>query len=99
MTPIFVGDATPMENVMIELLKTSPVAVAVLATMIVFLRHVKARDEAFEKQQERWQATFDERLEKSEIVARDGHQCIRENTKVVGEVTAVIRDHFKSQIK
>lgn len=89
---IFVGDATPMETVLTELIKTSPIAVAVLATVFIFLRQSKSRDEAFEKQQDRWQAMFDERLEKSEVVARDGHSCIRENTKVMGELTAHLRD-------
>lgn len=89
---IFVGDATPMENLLTKMAENSMMATALILMVWMFHKQSKSRDEAFQKQQDRWQAIFDERQEKSELVHRDGQNCIRENTKALGEISALLRE-------
>lgn len=93
MTPIFVGDPTQMETVLTELLKASPVGAAILTTMLLFLKAMGKRDEAFEKTQERWHANWiDSKRESNEAIIRTAtsvaeiKEAIHVNTDMVSSV-------------
>ena len=47
-----------METAWIELLKASPIAAAMIITVIVFLKAMGKRDEAFEKSSARWHSSL-----------------------------------------
>lgn len=49
-----------METAWIELLKASPIAAAMIITVMVFLKAMGKRDEAFEKSSARWHSSLTE---------------------------------------
>lgn len=88
---IFVGDATPMETVFTEVLKSSPIAAALLIVFWIGLKHIEKKDKAMEESQkvhrevfERLHAQCDEQQERSGIIASE---C----AKVMGRIDSTLQ--------
>lgn len=87
---IFVGDATPMETILKDLVGSSPLAVALLIVFWIGLKHIEKKDTDNQKMQELHRETFerlhaqcDEQQERSGVIASD---C----AKVIGRADATL---------
>lgn len=88
MGPIFTGDPEGMEGVLIELLKSAPIAGAVLATVFLYMKAQDKRDKAFEERNERWFDAMSKQVERT-------NDCIDRNSEALGRVETVLQEFRK----
>ena len=55
---IFVGDVETMDTVLIELLKNSPTAAAIIIVMFMFMKQNARREKSIDEMQERWHSNW-----------------------------------------
>ena len=88
---IFVGDATPMETLLKDLVGSSPMAVALLIVFWIGLKHIEKKDQDIQKLAdthretfERLHAAYDEQQERSGVI-------IGECKSVMGSIDSTLK--------